>query len=54
MKGVQLQVMATINLQCNNLSQIHSNVFLQAENSMTGRAYIGEVLIHVWLKSIEK
>ena len=39
-KGVQ--VMATINLQCNSLSQIHS---LQAESSMTGRAYMGEVLI---------
>ena len=42
--------MATINLQCNNLSQIHYS-FLHAENSMTGRAYIGEMLIQVWLKS---
>ena len=33
MKGVQ--VMATINLQCNHLSQIHSSVYiLQAEISM--------------------
>ena len=32
-KGVQ--VMTTINLQCNNLPQLHSSV-LQAENSMTG------------------
>ena len=24
------------------------------ENSMTGRAYIGEVLIHIWLKSMKK
>ena len=32
--------------------------FLQAENTyivaITGRAYIGEVLIQVWLKSIKK
>ena len=47
LKGVQ--VMETISLQCNSPSQI-----LQAENSKTGRAYIGEVLIQVWLKSIEK
>ena len=39
MKGVQ--VMVTVNLQCNSLSQINSGVF---SNSMTGRAYI-EVLI---------
>ena len=25
-----------------------------SENSMTGRAYIGEVLTQVWLKSIKK
>ena len=42
--------MATINLECNSLSQIHSSVFLQAENSMTIRAYMGEVLIQVWRK----
>ena len=27
---------------------------LQAENSMTGRAYMGEVLTQVWLKSVKK
>ena len=43
-----VQVMETISLQCNGLSQC----LLQAENSMTGRAYIGEVLTQVWLKSI--
>ena len=48
MKGVQ--VMVTVNLQCNSPSQI----ILQAENGMTGRAYMGEVLIKVWLKSIKK
>ena len=46
--------METINLQCNSLSQMHSSVLLQAENSMTGRAYMGEVLIQVWLKSMKK
>ena len=51
LKGVQ--VMATINLQCNSLSQIYRCV-LQAENSMTGREYIGEVMIQVWLKSIKR
>ena len=39
MKGVQ--VMATISLQCNSLSQIHTFKFLLlAENSMTDRAYV--------------
>ena len=46
--------MTTIILQCNNLSQVHLSVFLQAENSMTGRAYMQEVLTKVWLKSIKK
>ena len=49
MKGVQ--VMATINLQCNSLCQIHSSGYF---SSMTGRAYMGEVLTQVWLKSIKK
>ena len=45
-----VQVMATISLQCNNLSQIFSSAcLLQAENSITGRAYMGEkVLTQVW------
>ena len=34
--------MATINLQCNSLSQIHSSGFLQAENSMTGIGHTWE------------
>ena len=47
--------MATINLQCNSPSQIHSSVYvLQTDNSMTSRAYIGEVLIQIWLKSMKK
>ena len=43
--------MATISLLCNTSSQIHSSL-LQAENSMTGRAYMEEVLNQVWLKSV--
>ena len=31
-----IQVMAKINLQCNNLSQTHSSVFFR----LTGRAYV--------------
>ena len=47
--------MAIISLQCNSLSQVHSSFrVVQAENSMTGRAYMGEVLIQVWLNSIDK
>ena len=26
----------------------------QAENSVTGRAYMGEVLIEIWLESMKK
>ena len=53
LKGVQ--VMATINLQCNSPYQIHScKCLLQTDNSMTSRAYIGEVLIQIWLKSMKK
>ena len=52
-KGVQ--VMATFNLQCNSLSQIHSSVYFRLKvYSMTGRAYIGEMLIQIWLKSMKK
>ena len=50
-----VQVMATISLQCNNLSQIHSSVL--AANSMTDRACIGEVMslmTQVWVKSFKK
>ena len=43
--------MATINLQCNSLSQIQSS---EAESSMTHRAYMGVVLIQIWLKSMKK
>ena len=46
--------MATINLQCKSLSQIHSNAYNQAENNMTGKAYMKEALKQVCLKSITK
>ena len=40
-----------ISLHCNS----HTfKYLLQAENSMTSRAYMGEVLIQVWVKSIKK
>ena len=45
--------MATINLQCNSLLKYRC-LYIQAENSMTGRGYMGEVVIQVWLKSIKK
>ena len=48
-----VQVMTIISLQCNSLSQIRTfKCLLQAENSMTGRVYMRETLIQVWLKSI--
>ena len=46
--------MATFNLQCNSFSQNTFKCLLQAESSMTGRAYIGEMLIQIWLKSMKK
>ena len=52
LSGVQLWQL-DINLQCNSHSQ-YIQCFLQAENSMTSRAYMGAVLTQVWLKSIKK
>ena len=50
-----VQIMATISLQRNSLSQIHSSVYLiKAEISLTDIAYMGEVLTQVWLKSVKK
>ena len=50
-----IQVMTTISLQCNGHSEIRTlKCLLQAENNMTGRACMGEVLIQVWLKSVKK
>ena len=47
--------MATINMQCNSPSQIRIfKCLLQTENGMTGRAYMREVLIQIWLKSMKK
>ena len=45
-----------INIDCVSES-FFSNTFkclLQAESSMTGRVYIGEMLIQIWLKSMKK
>ena len=47
--------MVTVNLQCNSLSEINSSAFYRLKVvRMTGRAYMGEVLIKVWVKSIKK
>ena len=44
--------MENINLQCISLSQIHSSIYvLQVKHSMTGKVYMGEVLIQIWLKN---
>ena len=49
-----VQVIATISLQCNGPSQIHSSVYFKLKILMTGRAYIGEVVTQKWLKSVKK
>ena len=46
--------MAIISLQCNSLSQIHSSACFKLKIVSTGRGWMGEVLIQVWLKSIKK
>ena len=47
--------MATTSLQCISLSQIRTfKRLLQVESTVTGRAYMGEVLIQIWLKSMNK
>ena len=43
--------METINMQCKSISQMY---LLYAESCLSGRAYIGEVLIQIWLKSMQK
>ena len=37
-----------------NVMVLTFQCLLQAENSLTGRAYMGEVLTQVWLKSVKK
>ena len=47
--------MEPINMQC--ISTYLSNTLmylLYAESCLSGRAYIGEVLIQIWLKSMQK
>ena len=48
--------MATINMQCKSISQIHYilRYLLYAESCLSGRAYVGEVLTQIWLKSMQK
>ena len=41
-----VQVMATISLQCNSRSQIHSSVYFRLK--IVEHTYIGEVLIQVY------
>ena len=52
MKGVQ--VTEIIYLHCNSPSQIHLGVYFRLKNSMTGGAYMGDVLKQIWLKSMKK
>ena len=39
-------------LACSVMAFPKYKFLLEAENSMTGRAYMGEVLTQVWLKSV--
>ena len=45
--------MATIDLQCNSLSQTHSDVYFRLKIILTGRGCMGEVLIQ-FCKEISK
>ena len=45
--------METINMQCKNISNT-LRYLLYAESYLSSRAYIGEVLIQIWLKSMQK
>ena len=45
--------METINMQCKSISNT-LRYLLYAERCLSGRAYIGEVLIQIWLKSMQK
>ena len=47
--------METINIQCKSTSQIHRfKCLLYGVSCLSGRAYIGEVLIKIWLESMKK
>ena len=47
--------METINMQCKSIPQIRTLRYLPyAESCLSRRAYIGEVLIQIWLKSMQK
>ena len=45
--------METINMQCKSISNT-LRYLLHAESCLSGIAYIGEVLIEIWLKSMQK
>ena len=49
-----VQVIEDISLQCKSFYQIQLSVYFWLKTFLTGRAYIGEVQIQVWLKSIKK
>ena len=46
--------METINMQCKSISQIQLGICFMLKSCLSGRAYIGEVLIQTWLKSMQK
>ena len=49
-----VRVMETINMQCKKYLSNTLRYLLYAESCLSGRAYIGEVLIQIWLKSMQK
>ena len=52
LKGVQ--VIETISLQCNSLSQIHSSMHLLQDEISMESELVWKVLTQVWLNSIKK
>ena len=46
--------METINMQCKSISQIQLGICFMLKVGLSGSAYIGEVLIQIWLKSMQK
>ena len=47
--------METINMQCKSISQIHLGIcFMLKVVCLVEHTYIGEVLIQIWLKSMQK
>ena len=48
-----VRVMEPINMQCKSISNT-LRYMLYTESCLSDRAYIGEVLIQIWLKSMQK